>query len=114
ARPAGPTPGSLARGAHSPDAVAGGILTDGPVLLASNTGTTLPPVTADAIAALDPDRVIALGGKAAVTSAVLLEAAEGRLNGRITGANRWATPAAIAKRAFPGGNHRAYLARGAD
>lgn len=104
----------LAKGDNSPDAVAGGILTDGPVLLASNTGTTLPPVTADAIAALDPDRVIALGGKAAVTSAVLLEAAEGRLNGRISGANRWATSVAIAKRAFPDGNHRVYLARGDD
>ncbi|WP_256842310.1 cell wall-binding repeat-containing protein [Ornithinimicrobium cryptoxanthini] len=102
----------LAKGADSPDAVAGGVLTDGPILLVSNDGTSVPAVTAAAIDALDPGRVVALGGQTSLTTAVLQGAADGRPAARVHGPNRWATSVAIAKRAFPSGSNRVYLARG--
>lgn len=64
----------LARADAFADALSGGALTDGPVLLVPACGT-LPPVVAAEIARLDPERVVALGGAAAVCDAVLAEAA---------------------------------------
>ncbi len=64
----------LARADDFPDALAGGTLTDGPILLVPSCGP-LPPEVAAEIARLDPDRVLALGGPAAVCDAVLAEAA---------------------------------------
>ena len=63
----------LARADDSVDAVAGGVLTDGPILLVPSCGQ-LPPVVADEIARLDPDRVVALGGEGAVCEDVLHQA----------------------------------------
>lgn len=103
----------LAQGSDtSPDAVAGGTLTDGPILLVSRDGTTLPQATREAIADLDPDQVIGLGGRSAVSYEVLEEAADGRDRDRIGGQDRYGTAMQIAQAAFPDGNERIYLARG--
>lgn len=64
----------LARADGFADALSGGTLTSGPILLVPACGP-LPPVVAAEIARLDPGRVVALGGAAAVCDAVLAEAA---------------------------------------
>lgn len=102
----------LARGDNSPDAMVGGALTDGPILLTNTAGTHVPLVTQEAIAALDPDRVIALGGTSAVTNGLLNVAADGRPTGRLAGADRYATSVSVAERAFASGSDRVYIARG--
>lgn len=102
----------LARGADSVDAVAGGILRDGPILLMSRDGTRLPEATREAIGALQPERVIALGGTGAVGQAALVEAAGERPAGRLAGSDRYGTAIAIARHQFPSGATHVYLARG--
>ncbi|CAN5123608.1 hypothetical protein BH20ACT8_BH20ACT8_12940 [soil metagenome] len=64
----------LARSDAFPDALAAGSLTDGPILLVPSCGD-LPPVVADAVRALDPDELVALGGQGAVCQAMLRHAA---------------------------------------
>lgn len=63
----------LARADVVVDAVAGGVLTDGPILLVPSCGV-LPVAVADEIARLDPGRVVALGGEAAVCEDLLDQA----------------------------------------
>ena len=76
----------------------------------------------DAVAALGPDRVVALGGTGAVPEASLQQAAGGRPTGRLSGPDRFATAAAVSRYLFgplPPGAHtpnprpaeRVYLAR---
>jgi len=60
----------LARADDPADAVAGGSLTDGPILLVPSCGD-LPQVVRAEIERLAPDRVVALGGPAAVCDALL-------------------------------------------
>lgn len=91
----------LARGDFFADALAGGALTDGPVLLVRPCGT-VPSAVLSEVARLDPARVVALGGAGAVCDTVLQQAADGRPTGRLTGSNRYATAVAISRRAFPG------------
>lgn len=57
------------------DAVAGGVLTDGPIILVPQCGE-LPADVGAEIARVDPDRVIALGGSAAICDALLAAAAD--------------------------------------
>jgi hypothetical protein len=95
------------------DAVAGGVLTDGPILLVPQCGDIQPAVLAE-INRLDPDRVLALGGDAAVCDAVLATASAGRDSGRVAGRTRYETSVAIGLRAFPNGAPEAFLARGDD
>lgn len=102
----------LTRGAVTPDAVVGGMLSDGPILLVGRDGTGVPGATATTIAALRPSRVVALGGSGAVSDSALSTAAAGRATGRLAGADRYATAVAIAQHAYPGRTARAYLARG--
>ena len=102
----------LAAGRDGPDAVAGGTLTGGPILLTSLDGTRLPSDTVAAIAAVDPDRVVALGSTEAVSETLLQQAAAGRTTSRLAGPDRWSTAVEIAKAAHPGGTGRVYLARG--
>lgn len=64
----------LARADLPADALAGGVLTNGPILLVPSCGQ-LPTVVAAEIRRLGPARVIALGGSAAVCDAVLEAAA---------------------------------------
>ncbi|MGI9016940.1 MAG: cell wall-binding repeat-containing protein [Euzebya sp.] len=55
------------------DAVAGGVLTDGPILLVPACGS-LPDAVALEITRLDPGRVLALGGEAAICESMLDQA----------------------------------------
>lgn len=102
----------LTRNAVTADAVAAGMLHDGPILLTSRDGTEVPPRTLEAIAALGATRVVALGGPATVTDAALAQAADGRSTGRLAGSDRYTTAVAIAKHAYPDETGRVYLARG--
>lgn len=102
----------LAKGASSPDAVVGGTLTDGPVLLLDRTGTSVPAATSTAIGDLAPSRVVALGGPVAIPDATLRTAAAGRTTSRLAGEDRWGTAVKVAQHAFASGSSRAYLARG--
>ncbi len=99
----------LARADLPADALAAGSLTDGPVLLVPRCGD-VPPVVADAIEALAPTHVTALGGTAAVCAAMLQAAAGGRPTARIAGADRIGTSIAIAEHQFNSGSSRVYLA----
>lgn len=103
----------LARADVFADALAAGVLSDGPVLLVPSCGE-VPAVVADAIARLDPDEVVGLGGGAAVCDDLLAAAGEGRDVGRLAGSSRTATAAAIAQRAFPDGAAEVYLASAGD
>lgn len=103
----------LARADVFADALAAGGLPDGPVLLVPSCGA-VPGVVLAAVAALDPDRVVALGGPTALCEAVLVEAAGNRPAARIAGDSRTATAVAIAQAAFPAGADRVYLAAADD
>lgn len=104
----------LARGDVSADALAGGALTDGPVLLVRPCGAVPSSVTAEVVR-LNPGRVVALGGAAAVCDDVLRTVARGRPTGRLAGSTRFATAVAISRHAFPtGGVEEVYVASGGD
>nr|WP_274388038.1 cell wall-binding repeat-containing protein [Salsipaludibacter albus] len=104
----------LARGVDPlVDALAGGALTDGPVLLVPPTGT-VPAVVTDEIARLAPTEVVALGGPAAISRATLTDAADDVATSRLSGANRYATAVTVSEYEFPTGADRVYLARGVD
>lgn len=95
------------------DALAGAALSDGPILLVPGCGA-VPAVVLEEIQRLDPGRVVALGGPAAVCEEHLAEAAQGRPFERLAGPDRYATAAQIARRAFPDGAGTVYLARGEE
>lgn len=100
----------LARGDEFADAVAGGSLTDGPVLLVPSCAP-VPQVVRDAVARHRPDRVVALGGRGAICDQVLRDAAQGRPTSRIFGQSRADTAVEISRRSFPDGAPSVYLAR---
>ncbi|WP_420804265.1 cell wall-binding repeat-containing protein, partial [Salsipaludibacter albus] len=94
--------------------MAGGALTDGPVLLVPATGA-VPQVVLDEIDRLSPGQVVALGGPAAITDTVLAQAdGPTRSTGRLSGSNRYATAVAVSQYQFPAGSSRVYLARGRE
>lgn len=74
----------LARGDEFADAVAGGVLTDGPVVLVGRC--SLPQAAAERIAAARPARIIALGSSGAICDDVLTAALSARTTsgGRVT------------------------------
>ncbi|MFX0538618.1 cell wall-binding repeat-containing protein [Ornithinimicrobium sp. Y1847] len=98
------------QGAWSPDALVGGTLTDGPVVLVERGRA--PGSSREAIEALAPSTVVALGGAGVVSDATLTRAAAGRPTSRLAGADRYATAAAVAQKAFGGRANVAYVARG--
>ena len=110
--PSGATVAYIANGAGdgSPDAVAGGVLTDGPVILINPNGNNA--FAANAIKELGVHKVTALGGPGAVSAAVLGEVSQGIATDRLQGENRYATSLAIANHAFPGHKGTFYVARG--
>lgn len=112
--PAGARTVYLAEHREAVDAVAGGTLTDGPILLVSRGSSSVPQRTQAAIDALRPQSVVALGGAAVVTEQALAAAGQGRSTDRVSGPDRYATSAAIAARAFPGRSAQTYLASGAS
>ena len=101
----------LARSDMFIDAVAGGTLTDGPILLVPQCGD-VPDVIEAAIDEFDPDTVVGLGGTVAICEPTLDEAADGRATTRIAGENRYGTAIQIAQHVFPEPTARdVYLAR---
>lgn len=101
----------LARSDMPIDALAGGILPDGPVLLVPINGPIPSAVTRE-INRLKATTVVALGGPGAIPDAVLANAAQGRQTSRIFGPDRYATAIAISHHAFPQGAKRIYIADG--
>jgi hypothetical protein len=92
------------------DGLAGGTITDGPILLVQPTGELSGEVI-DAIRTLNPDRVVALGGTAAISDEVLGQAAVGRTAGRVHGPSRFETAVAVSAEVFTNGAPTVYLAR---
>lgn len=102
----------LARGDEFADAVAGGMLTDGPILLVRSCGA-VPSAVRTEISRLGAQEVIALGGSGAVCAETLRSAAAGRATDRIAGEGRYDTAALISERAFQGQTDGpVYLANG--
>lgn len=92
----------LARADDFADALAAGSLHGGPVLLVPRSGAVPDSVRAE-VARLQPERVLALGGEAAVPGAILQATAGGRATARLEGPDRYSTAVAIARYASPGG-----------
>lgn len=103
----------LAEMSRGVDALAAGSLTAGPVILVPTNGK-LPAVVTQTIAAINPAKVVALGGPGAVSDAVLSQAAVGRASERIFGADRYQTAREISKYQFPQGSAHVYLASGTN
>ncbi len=101
----------LARADEFIDAVTGGTLTDGPILLVPRCGP-VPAVVQAAIDGFDPAEVVTLGGEVAICDATLAAAAAGRAADRFAGDDRYHTAILVAQHAFaePSGD-RVYLAR---
>ena len=97
------------------DALVGGVvagLQGGPLLL-TRTGSA-PEATLAELRRLRPDRLVVLGGEAAVSSeatAALAEAAGAPVE-RLQGASRFATAAAVSQAGFPTGTTTAFVANG--
>lgn len=101
----------LARSDEFIDAVAGGTLTDGPILLVPKCGD-VPDVVDQAIDEYAPDEVVALGGTHAICDETLADAANGAETSRIAGGTRYGTAIQIAQYVFPEPTARhVYLAR---
>jgi putative cell wall-binding protein len=104
----------IATGTNFADALAGGPLAavhNGPVLLTDPN--SLPAVVASEISRLAPDRIVVLGGTAAVSDAVFTQLKALQNNTvRIAGPNRYSTSVEISQDGFPGGAPRVYIATG--
>ena len=104
----------VATGSSFPDALAGApaaAKAQGPVLLA--TQGELPAATAAELDRLNPSRIVVLGGRGAIGDGVVSKLT--RYAGSVvrwSGANRYATAAAISARTFAPGVSVAYLATG--
>lgn len=108
--PEGASQVALARAGDFPDALAGGPLVtaaDTPLLLTRRD--ELSPATAEALARLDPEKVVVLGGSAAISEEVADRLASDYRVERIAGAHRVATAAEIAK-AMDTRHRRVFLA----
>ena len=109
----------LAVGSNFPDALTGGPLAaqDGAPILLVRT-ESLPEVVGSALGTLGPSRVVAFGGTAAISDAVLAAAGAaagaGVATDRIAGLNRYETAAAIAAALDTTGVTSAFLATGAN
>lgn len=106
----------LAVGAEFPDALAGGSAAAGvgaPMLLTRKDG--LPPATAAQLVALDPDRVVVLGGTTAIADGVVravVAAVPGVLVERVSGSDRYATSLEVVRKFWPTGSNQAFVATG--
>lgn len=93
------------------DAVTGGVLTAGPILLVPSCGA-IPNVVRNEIDRLNPGTVIALGREQAVCETTLLLAANGRDTDRLGGPTRIGTSVEISEFQFdPGEAAHVYIAR---
>ena len=100
----------LARSDLLVDALVGGSLKDGPVLLLSPHETAIPPIVTQVVNTLNPSEVVALGGTKAVSNQKLFAIASGRKATRLGGSNRIQTSLMIARRVGNGANSL-YLAQ---
>lgn len=103
----------LAKAETPVDAISGGTLSDGPVLLVRTNGPVRGEILAE-ISRLNPGEVVALGGPAVVSDQVLADAAQGRATSRIFGPTRYETAIGISHHTFPDGppSGRVYIANG--
>lgn len=103
----------LARGDSQADAVVGGKLPGGPLLLV-NSDPSIQARVAQTINKLQARKVIVLGGPAAVAEAWVRAVAGSRQVERISGDTRFATAVAISKRLHPnpGPIPKVYIANG--
>ncbi len=107
----------VATGATYPDALTGGAgaaRNRAPVLLVSPSG--VPSATRAEIQRLAPQRIVVLGGTAAISASVASQLGSLAPGGasRLAGADRYATAAAISRANFAAGVRVAYVATGAD
>ena len=105
----------VATGTSFPDALAAGAaagVQGGPVLLTAKT--YLPKATTDELTRLRPQRIVVLGGTAAVSAGVAgaLDAYTAGQVTRVAGADRYATAAAVSRAAFAPGVPAAFVAAG--
>lgn len=96
---------------NSPDAIAGGQLTDGSILLVPSSGA-VPSIVSETVKKLQPARVVALGGTGTISPDVLASTAGDVPTTRLAGADRYATSVAIAESVFPKTATISYLADG--
>ncbi|GAA4175616.1 cell wall-binding repeat-containing protein [Gryllotalpicola koreensis] len=105
----------IATGAAFPDALsasAAGAVTGGPVLLVNPTlGGPTTAVSAQ-LSRLKPASVYVVGGTSAISSKIYSALAKGRTVSRLSGADRFATSAAVGAKFFPGTSTGALLASG--
>ena len=101
----------VARADNIADALAGGVLTDGPVILVRPDERTINNVR-NIIKSMGAERVIALGGTGAVSDETLEGVAGGLRTSRVAGNNRIGTSLRVAQRvkAANPGMTRVYLA----
>jgi len=107
----------LATGANFPDALAGGPAAGalgGPILLTERD--SLPPATLAELGRLRPAQIVILGGRAAVSDALIAQLTPYASDGvsRWSGPDRYATAAAVSAKAFPGGADVVFVATGAN
>lgn len=103
----------IADGHGFADALAGGpaaALEDAPILLVARSG--VPADTRDALEELRPSRIVVLGGPGVVTPAVAAELGQWAPVQRVSGPDRYATSAALSRRAFPEGARGVLVATG--
>lgn len=86
----------VARADNTADALAGGALTDGPIVLVSHNSKALNQVS-NYIASAGAKQVIALGGSGAIADSTLSAVSGNAVTSRLAGADRGATAAEIAK-----------------
>lgn len=107
----------IASGENFPDALVAGPFAGltGRVILLTRPGD-LPQETEAAIAALNPSRIIIVGGVTAVSEAVATRLAESRDVERLSGTDRFATAAALIERAIREGGltDRVFLVDGTN
>jgi len=105
----------VATGRNFPDALAAGPaagIQGGPILLTDTA--SVPQPTRDELARLRPQRIVIVGGVEAVSEVVAgqLQAYTSQPVGRLAGANRFATAAAISSATFNPGVPAAFIATG--
>lgn len=116
----GPRDVFIARADDFPDALSGGSLNSGPILLVPSCGP-VPQLVLEEIERLEPEQVIALGGFDAVCVDTLKQTADaaGVEPTRLAGSDRFATSVEVAEYGFPTDFESinvdvAYLATGED
>jgi putative cell wall-binding protein len=108
----------LATGENYPDALAGGaaaVAADAPILLVQRNA--IPAATVNALRALNPDKIILLGGTGVISPTVEANVAKYATTGKVerwAGPDRYATAATICARAFGGGAVSVFVATGED